>query len=664
MDAKFSGFMSVEELQWCSGYCKEHWRSETEHILRVAEEVCQQKFLFDLNWDMEQTCEIVKFQGEIDWGANPFGDPEFTYQLNRHRYFLCLGQAYWLTGNEKYPVAFRNLFLSWIKANPITEENRKTVWRTIEGGIRAENWIKSILYFYHSESITSEDWDQFEQCLSDHGRFLYENHSVFAKKSNWGVIESHGLYMIAAIFPSLDPEGVWKKAALERFSDMLQTQVMDDGVHWEQSPMYHNEVLKCCLEVLRIARLTEEGLPKLITEITRKMAYVNLAMKKPNHCQPVNGDSDETDIRDILTTSAYEFSDGVLKSEGYEYLDFESVWDYGRKGAIDYEGLVGCKSKTLLYELRDSGNYYLKSPGGSNSDYMHFSSGPLGGGHGHMDKLHIDLSISGKDVLVDAGRYTYVDGEERRRLKSSHSHNVPMVDGKEYTTCMDSWSVSGVTSTTGYFVKQKEDITFLESGHLGYLSLGVYIRRKILALKTNIYILMDEFFCREEHNFQQLFHFSPEGKINLNQGGAVYKEEQLKAEFHFLSVDCSIEKHPFKLSRHYNQLEDSEKILVTRKSKGNTSLLTVITGSTIYEKEPYQVEKIPVRSAISGILLTDKEAEGMYIHGNGAAYEVVVSHQEAGGTCDYIRTESVMGLGQVMVCDLRSEDKKTLVLKY
>ncbi|MFR6218898.1 MAG: hypothetical protein ACLUKO_19045 [Enterocloster bolteae] len=38
---------------------------------------------------------------------------------------------------------------------------------------------------------------------------------------------------------------------------------MDDGVQWEQSPMYHNEVLRCLLEVLRVAGHRESACPVL-----------------------------------------------------------------------------------------------------------------------------------------------------------------------------------------------------------------------------------------------------------------------------------------------------------------------------------------------------------------------------------------------------------------
>ena len=39
---------------------------------------------------------------DIDWQADPHGDPEWKFCLHRHQYLTELGRAYWYTGNEKY----------------------------------------------------------------------------------------------------------------------------------------------------------------------------------------------------------------------------------------------------------------------------------------------------------------------------------------------------------------------------------------------------------------------------------------------------------------------------------------------------------------------------------------------------------------------------------
>ena len=77
---------------------------------------------------------------------------------------------------------------------------------------------------------------------------------------------------------------------------------MDDGVHWEQSPMYHNEVLRCILEVLRVAELYEIPVAEDIENAARAMAMADFLWSKPDHTQPANGDSDRTDLRDVAYT--------------------------------------------------------------------------------------------------------------------------------------------------------------------------------------------------------------------------------------------------------------------------------------------------------------------------------------------------------------------------
>lgn len=62
--------------------------------------------------------------------------------------------------------------------------------------------------------------------------------------------------------------------------------------------------------------------------------------------------------------------------------------------------------------------------------------GSLGGGHGHFDKGHLELVIGGEEVLADPGRYTYVDGTERRMLKSTKAHNTVTVDGENILTVL------------------------------------------------------------------------------------------------------------------------------------------------------------------------------------------------------------------------------------
>lgn len=118
---------------------------------------------------MEQTVKAVTFEGKIDWRHMPEGDPEFIYQFNRHRYWICLGQAYALTGDGKYAGCFVNQLYSWLEDNPINQETKNTTWRTIEAGIRGENWVKAMEYFEDCPVVTRAVRERFLEGLRVHG---------------------------------------------------------------------------------------------------------------------------------------------------------------------------------------------------------------------------------------------------------------------------------------------------------------------------------------------------------------------------------------------------------------------------------------------------------------------------------------------------------------
>ncbi|MDO5416250.1 MAG: heparinase II/III family protein, partial [Lachnospiraceae bacterium] len=199
-----NNFISSDQLAWCADFCKKNWPGEVRHILRIADDARNKTFLFDLKWDMERTYEPVHFDGPIKWDYMPGDDPEFIFQFNRHQFFICLGQAYALTGDEAYAETFASQLSSWIAENPLNEDTKKTTWRSIEAGIRGETWVKAMSYFKESPSITEDLLARFEDCLRTHARYLMESYRYFQIKSNWGVIESRGLFEIALALGGAD----------------------------------------------------------------------------------------------------------------------------------------------------------------------------------------------------------------------------------------------------------------------------------------------------------------------------------------------------------------------------------------------------------------------------------------------------------------------------
>ena len=111
---KAKKIFSVDDPGQVAAYCRRNWPEDVAHVMRTADEACENTFLFDYRWDMERTWKPVHFDGEIDWGIIPWGDPEFIWQFNRHRFLPCLAQAYVMTGDEKYAQCFVKYLMSCI----------------------------------------------------------------------------------------------------------------------------------------------------------------------------------------------------------------------------------------------------------------------------------------------------------------------------------------------------------------------------------------------------------------------------------------------------------------------------------------------------------------------------------------------------------------------
>lgn len=654
---------SEKENRAAAAFVQKNWPAETAHRMRIADEVAENKYLFDLPWDMERTVEMVDFGEKTDWFYMPGDDPEFIYQLNRHRFWICLGQAYQITGDEKYANAFVKQMTGWIQESPLTEENKPLTWRTIEAGLRAENWIKAMGYMAESPAVTDEVFRLFAECMKAHGEYLYHHDVPFSVKSNWGVLENNGLYMIGKMFEACG-EGEERKhgqefaaLALKRLERQIITQVMDDGVHWEQSPMYHNEVMKCYMEVLRIAGIYGETIPESITSKVKAMAYANRAWQRPDGCQPAGGDSDETDVRDVLSACALLFKDPVLKSGGFAVLDYESIWDYGMKAGDAYEKMPSENPADTFTWLQESGNFYLRSGWDREADYLHVRCGSLGGGHGHFDKLHFDLMINGENIFTDPGRLIYVDGVDRRRFKSAKGHNTVTVDGEEYTQCVDSWFVKNFNPAVNEAACRKGEYTFIQGGHLGYADKGVFVNRRILAVGTKAYIIADEFYAVGTHTYRQHFHLAA-GKTIEKAGinGLTVTGENSKVKVYCLSDNVKVETEEFGISRHYNQIEPGEMFTFERQIEGSGSMITVILCD-----ESAKVSKVPVIAAMNGRELNSREADGICLEMNEKTYAAVIAHVDVASDCEYIGCMERFGLGRVMICETKQDDAMTVL---
>ncbi len=652
--------VSAAEREKRADLSRKYWPEDCKRTMKTADEVLEHTFLFQLPWDMEQTQEPVHFPEKIHWKYVLNEDPEFAYQMNRHRYWICLGQAYGLTGEEKYAGELAFQLKDWVSNVPLTEENESLVWRTLEAGLRADYWVRAMALCADSPAMTEEVISAFWEGLEVHAKRLFDNPKTgFSRKSNWGVMEFAGLYVLGFL---LDREDYVERSC-RYLRHGLHVQVMDDGMHWEASPMYHNEVLMAYLEVLRVAGIWgDEPFSREEIRVIENMAMATMNLMTPAKCQPMIGDSDDTDVRDLLSQGALILKNGQIRAGGFENLDYESIWLFGTEGFREYQELKALELKAGLVEFPDSGQVILRSSWERNADWLYFINGPLGGGHGHQDKLHLGFWMNGEEVLTDSGRYTYTDVPVRYELKAARAHNVPMIRGLEYADSKDTWTYEALPQCFPNQVCRKGKYLFVEGTHGGYEDRGIFIRRRIVAVGWDILAVSDTFFGNEPKEIMQSFHFGETIRLSETMDGAAGTGETCGFEMRGFAEGekASMELGTAPISRHYNQLGRTEELVVNGKDvRTLTTFLVRRQGN-----EHVKISKETVCNGVNGYRLMPGEAEGYVIETGSRKIGLVFLHQEVGNQADYNGICGICGLGRTMVCDLAGEPEYMTVLQW
>lgn len=641
-----------KNLDAVSNFVKENCK-EAQEIIRVADDVANQKFTFTLRWDMERTTEPVVFENDINWLYNPGNDPEWIFAFNRMRFWICLGQAYALTKDEKYTEAFIKQMKSFVENVKSDDENCQMAWRSIEVGLRLEYWLKAFLYFENSPLITDEVVEIFTNSIIDHAEFMMNVWNTFNLMSNWGVLGNHGLFLAGVILPTTDRTKEYIAESIRRLDAEITIQVFSDGCHWEQSPMYHNEVLHCFLDIVLIAKRCNITLPENIIEKTHKMCLASALQGKPNHCEISMGDSDNIDQRDLISRGAYIFNDSLLKSRGYDVPDFDTAWEIGDKGLFEYINMNSTLPENTDVAFYESSNFYFRNDYSENATFLHFHCGISGAGHGHCDKLHFDIFSRGEDVFVDAGRYTYVFGAGREEFKEHKAHNVPMVDNRELYVQKDSWECFDLNRAINQKFKSTQKYGYTEGGYLAYMSPeGVFVNRKIVYIKPDIFIICDEFYGNGEHTYNQFFHLNNTGTLEkCDDTSFVYTGDNVKANIKFVTNGVKSDISDSKISRHYNQYDENKFITTSFKGNGFTSAYTVICLSDKQANESICVEKHEVKSNFKGITFDDSQIETLTVKFGKEEYTVVIAHDEYASPTDTFSADGCNGVGAVVVFD-------------
>lgn len=450
----------------------------------------------------------------IDWNWPDYGKL-WTYNLNYFEFLLQKGMT-------------REEGLRLIHDFITKKVTHRDGYEPYPLSLRIIHWVK----FLGQHQIRSEEIDR--QLYSDMIRL--SGHLEYHLLANHLIENGFGLLFGACHFRD---EKMYRLAS-DLISRELTEQILQDGAHYERTPMYHQIILHRVLDSYYLMRTQswkeDPGFEKRLKKVAEKMlAWMKNMTFSTGEMPQVNDTAPGIAPTPAqLTRWAHQLGIGPvdlpLSESGYRVFrrsSFELMCDAGPV-APAYQP-----------------------------------------GHSHADHLQFVLHVDGRPVIVDTGISTYEKNDRRQIERSTRSHNTVTVE------CADSSAVWG-----GFRVGKRARVRIIEEGenhlhaeHDGYRSRGIHHRRHFRIGEREI-LIEDQLFPGGEGEAH--LHFHPDRKIKKISDFIYQIDESVRVEFQKAKT---VKVKEFHFAVGYNQLILSQKITACFSEEMDTLIYIDSPGS-------------------------------------------------------------------------------------
>jgi len=473
------------------------------------------------------------------------GDPKVVWELNRHAHFVTLGQAYWLTSDDRFAAAFVDQASAWIDANPA---GLGINWASsLEVAFRSIAWLWALGLCADSEEVTPDFFARLLKSLIEHGRHIERYLSYYFSPNTHLTGEALGLFYLGLALPEMSRAEGWRNLGLQILLDQAAKQVRADGVYFEQSSYYHRYTTDFYTHLFALTRaddnMTHCEMEAALRRKLEGMLDHLMWITRPDGSSPLFGDDDGGRLIKLAPRAANDFRDtlavgaAVLKRGDWKYVagaaPAEMLWMIGPEGVEGYDRLEAETPREISKGFRSSGYFVMRDGWRRDSSFVLIDCGPhgaeVGCGHAHSDALSIEFASGGLTWLVDPGTYVYAAAPKTRdEFRSTAAHNTVTVDDQPQSVPSNpfSWRTAAKCRLRE-FVERDGAISF-QGSHDGYerLSDPLTHTRSALYLKPDPgfdlpgrLIVRDQFTAKKRHRYAIRYHFAPDCEATVVTGG-------------------------------------------------------------------------------------------------------------------------------------------------
>ncbi len=379
--------------------------------------------------------------------------------------------------------------------------------------LRIVNWIKWVM----KNGITDQKILQslYSQCChldKNIERHILANHLFANIKA----------MLIAGLFFDSAKSIRWVNKYTAMLLREIKVQILENGGHYELSPMYHNIILEDLLEILAFYKVYSQPYPKLLIPTVEKMLVWSGAMTHP--------DGEVSFFNDSVSGIAATMSElkNIARSLGIDAHAQPKI-------IHDCDGYYVVKKD--LWDLKFDA-----------ADVM-ANHQP---GHTHADALSFELSVGDQRFFVNSGISTYHDLQARQEQRSTSAHNALVIDGKNSSHVWSKFRLAARAKIFNRSVIKDEKEIVLSASHDGYKSLkSSLIRTRQISVSENSIKIQDLVEGGNQHNVELFFYLHPDIEVVqkdkvlfLNSSNQKLKlsfssDFEIKDSLYFPSFNCS-----------------------------------------------------------------------------------------------------------------------------
>ena len=315
-----------------------------------------------------------------DWNPTAHG-ALWNYNLNYMDWLLQSGML------PEEGIQWIDRFIESLPTNPSGLAPYPTALRTI-------NWCK-FFALYHEFRNNERDTALYSQVKR------LEDNLEYRVLGNHLLEDAYALF-IASIF--FNDTALYRKGS-RLLLEQLKEQILPDGAHYEQSPMYHCIMLDRLLDCINFS--TQNNVFADQQQLTEQLVAV--AVRMLGHLQAIV-------YQDATIPLVNDSAEGIAPSPC-------ELFGYAQRLGLQWNPM----------ELNECGYRKLSNKAAQMEAVIDIGNirATYQPGHSHADTFNYELRWKGSPYIVDTGISTYEKGARRQYERGTEAHNTVSIDGQD-----------------------------------------------------------------------------------------------------------------------------------------------------------------------------------------------------------------------------------------